>query len=483
MISLALQYAKHRALTILGAQTVYERGFYEGGKKTKANSDFWNANSDFETTASPDRDTLRARARWLSANNAIMDNIDNAILNNVVGTGIRLQSNVDGKKKFNDEVEERWKNWSKKSNCDLTKRLSFQDMQRVILRTRMVDGEIFIYKIITKEGLKLQLIESDNLDASRPDGGVELGSFGEVINYHFKDKDNNTQTIPAVSMINYYMTDRASQYRGVSEYKQSILDIKNFSAFQSAVIMAQRARANIAYTVKQGGNPSNFGGETASKIHNINGVSVYYMNKGEEIGKLDPDGSPTDYTQFSEITIRSIATARKVSYELAFRDYSKVNFASSRASLLQDHKRFDHEQLHMVENILDEIYTEWLTIEVMSGRIKANGFIKDPVKWNRPKWVFPKRDMVDPLKEVTAIEKEIKLNLTTETDVASARGQDYEEILTKKAEEMKLKEKLGVPDLTLLPFADEESGVSDSGNPSDFDENPTGDESKKKDKK
>lgn len=459
------------------------RGFYEGGKKTQANKDFWNANSDFETTASPDRDTLRARARWLSANNAIMDNIDNAIINNVIGNGIRLQSNVEGKKKFNEEVERLFKEWSKAKNCDLTKRLSFSDMQRTILRSRMVDGEIFIYKFVTKEGLKLQLIEADSLDASRDDGGVELGSFGEVVKYHFKDKNDKVIVIPAENIINYYMCDRPSQYRGVTEYKQSILDIKNFSAFQSAVIQAQRARANIAYTIKQGGNPNNFGGEPESKIHQINGVSVYYMNKGEEIGKLDPDGSPTDYTQFSEITIRSIATARKVSYELAFRDYSKVNFASSRASLLQDFKRFDHEQNHLTDYILDDIFQEWLTIEILSGRIKANGFIKDPSKWMKPKWVFPKRDMVDPLKEVTAIEKEIKLNLTTETDVASARGMDYEEILTKKANEMKLKEELGVPDLTLLPFADEETGVSDSGNPSDFDENPTGDENEKKEGK
>ncbi len=80
-----------------------KRGFYEGGKKTLVNKDFWDATADFESTAEPDRDTMRARARWLSGNNAIMANIDNAIINNVIGTGITLQSNT-GKKRFDDEV-------------------------------------------------------------------------------------------------------------------------------------------------------------------------------------------------------------------------------------------------------------------------------------------------------------------------------------------------------------------------------------------
>ena len=81
-------------LTLGGKKDAYARGFYEGGKITNANKDFWNGTSPFETTAMTDRDRLRARARWLSANNPIMDNIDNAIINNVIGNGITLQSNL-----------------------------------------------------------------------------------------------------------------------------------------------------------------------------------------------------------------------------------------------------------------------------------------------------------------------------------------------------------------------------------------------------
>ncbi len=455
----------------------YKRGMYEGGKTTTANKDFWNATSDFETTAIPDRDKLRARARWLSANNAIMDNIDHAIINNVIGNGIYLQS-ITGKAKFDTDVETLFKRWANDpKQCDSTGRLTFSTMQRMILKSRMVDGEIFIYKRITKDGLKLQLIEADALDYGREDGGIEVDKTGTPINYHFLDKNNKPFKIKSDYIINYYMAERPTQYRGISEYKQAILDIKNFSAFQTASIQGARARANIAYAVKQQGNISGLGVNVEDKIQTINGVSVLYLKNGETIDKLDPDSVATDYVQFSENTIRLIATARKVSYELAFRDYSKVNFASSRASLLQDFKRFDLEQTHIVDYILNDIYRTWIEVEIMRGNLKANGYEKDPYKWLQPKWIMPKRDLVDPLKEVTALEKKIKLNMTCETDIANANGEDYEEIIKKKADEIALKAKYGVPDYTLLEEEDTSDSINDKGDPADYDEQPSGAES------
>lgn len=429
---------------------VNSRAFYEGAKISAVNRDFWNANSSFEVTAVADRATMRARARWLSANNAIMDNIDSAIINNVIGNGIHLQSNT-GKTKFDTDVEIAFKAWaSNKKACDSRGMFNFSTMQRVILKTRMVDGEIFIYKRTTKEGLKLQLIEADALNGNRQDGGIELDSAGVPINYYFLDANNKEFVVKAEYIINYFQAERATQYRGISEYKQAILDIKNFSAFQTASIQSARARANIAYAVESNGNASPYGADIANRVQEINGVSVLYMAAGEKVSKLDPDSVATDYVQFSENTIRLIATARKVSYELAFRDYSKVNFASSRASLLQDFKRFDHEQTHLVDYILNDVFESWLEIEILSGRIKANGYMVDPSKWVKPKWIMPKRELVDPLKEITAIEKKIRLNLTTETDVANSMGEDYEGILIKKAREIELKAQYGIPDYTLI---------------------------------
>ena len=110
---------------------------------------------------------------------------------------------------------------------------------------------------------------------------------------------------------------------------------------------------------------------------------------------------------------------------------------------------------------------------MLAGRIKANGYEKDPLKWEKPKWIYPKRDLVDPLKEITALEKKVKMNITTESDIANSEGEDYEDILRKKAKEMELKAKYGIPDVS---FTDN-GIISPNGTVSDgLDTNMTGSE-------
>jgi len=422
-----------------------KRGFYEGGKKTLANRDFWNANSSFEETATADRDTLRARARWLHENNPIMANIDKAIINNVVGAGIGLQSKT-GNKKLDDLIEKRFKAWSE--SCDITGRLNFADFQRLVIESRMVDGEVFIYKKITNDGLKLQLIEADALDSYQGTSGIELDKDGKPVKYFFKI-NNKSITVPAEHIINYYRIERPTQYRGISEYKQAVLDIKNFSAYQSATVRNARANAEIAYTIETERPTGTFGSVadegTGDELQEINGLMVYYLRPGEKATKHKNDMG-SGYKDFITSTVRMIATARNISYELAFRDYSQVNFASSRASLIQDNKRFDYEQNHIKSYVLNQIFNEWIEIEVSSGSLPINitKWMKDKTQFIVPRWSFPKREWVNPQQDMKAIEKEIELNLTTMSDLAHERGLDFEEVLKTKQKEKELLNKYGL---------------------------------------
>jgi len=436
-----------------------KRAFYEGGRITKANRDFWNANSPFETTASPDRDILRARARWLHENNPIMANIDKTIVNNIIGRGIKLQSKT-GSKRVDEEIEKLWRDWEKRDNCDLTGRLNFGDLQRLILEQRMVDGEIFIYKKITRDKnfpLKLQLIEADRINKFRTDwnviDGIEIDEDGRPVKIHIVNGDYDMKlsyvALSAEDVINYFKAERATQYRGISEYKQAIIDIKNFSAFQTATIQAARARANIAYYVKQEAPPGFANNvvddEDFEKIQEINGVMVHYLRHGEEIGKLDPDVVSGTYGEFVKTVVRMLAVARNVSYELAFRDFSEVNFSSARAAIIQDNKRFDYEQQHIISYVLNPIFETWMDTMVMAGRLKSINpvaYFKNRQKFIKPKWITPAREWVDPLKDMKAIELELALGLTTKSEVIASRGKDFEEVLLQQKREKELEKQI-----------------------------------------
>jgi len=426
-----------------------KRSFYEGAKITTLNKDFLRSNTqDFEELVRLDRKTLRARARWLHENNAIMANIDKTILNNVIGQGITLQSKT-GNKKIDDEIEEKFKEWVKV--CDITNRINFYDLQRVMLENRMVDGEIFIYKKLTKDKyhpFKIQMIESDYIDETSGINGVEVDEFGAVKGYYFRPKNTfKTIFVKNEDVINYFRLERPTQYRGISEYKQAIMDLKNFMAFNSSLIAAVRARANIAYVVKSNSPQHSFTDEEYENLTTINGLSVFYLNANEDIVKLDPDIVSGEYKPFVEVVIRMLSSARNISYELAYRDFSKVNFSSARASIIQDNKRFENEQKHLIDYVLTPIFEEWLEVNVMAGNfksIKPHIFINNRKKFIKPTWIRPAREWVDPLKDIKAIQMELDLGLTTRSEVIASKGKDFEEILIQRQKEEELIKKYGL---------------------------------------
>lgn len=421
--------------------------FYEGGKRTQQNRDFYNANSEFENTATPDRDTMRARSRWLHENNPIMANIDDSIINNVIGKGIIPQPKT-GIKKTDDAISKRWLYFVK--NCNIDQSSKFYQDQKMVLENRMVDGEIFIYKMKTRDGLKLQYLEADALDTSKGNNGITYNENGAASSYHFRH-GFESRTISADKIINYFKKVRPTQKRGISEYKQAIIDIKNFSAFQSATIQAARARANIAYAVESDRDPDAFGKtrDTSNYIDgdivDVNGLMVYYLRSGEDLKALDSSNGGANYKEFVKSCVRLMAVARKISYELAFRDYSEVNFSSARASLIQDNKGFDDDREHIIDNFLEDIYETWLELEIDLGNIKGisrNAYLKNEDKYKKHTWSFPKREWVDPVKDLAAIKLEVSMNLTTISDACTARGGDYQDNLMTLAKEIEMKKEI-----------------------------------------
>lgn len=437
--------------------------FYEGGKYTLANQDFSSASSaQFEQLASQDRDTMRSRARWLSANNPIISNIDETIINNSIGNGLRFQS-VTGDKKVDDEIESLWKDWTEKESFDITGRYHFHDFQRILLGQRMTDGEILVQNVINKNKffpLSLQAIEVDNLDktysplnANNLDSnfvdGVELDRYGKPISYKFNTVYGKQFSVKAKNIINFYKPEnRFSQYRGITEYKRTIMDLKNFAGFNDATIQSARVRANIGYVVEnEGGISRTSTTQDDYELEQLNGVFVEYLRKGEKLHVIDPQSSGTGYSDFVNTTIRMIASARNVSYELAFKDFTKTNFSSARASLIQDHKNFSYNQEHMANYFLNPTFTLFVRTMMMAGNIRTinhNDFWKNQSKYIRPNWVVPERMFIDPLKEIKAIAEEVRLGVTTLSEVAKSKGKDFEELVTQRIKENTLLEKAGL---------------------------------------
>ena len=314
----------------------------------------------------------------------------------------------------------------------------------------MVDGEVLAIKKLTgnkQYPFSLQMIETDRLGTGLTSSlnefhvdGIDLDTLGRPTHYNF-NIINSLQhiKIPANEVIHYFKpTNRTTQYRGISEYKQAIVDLRNLAGYNTSVVKGARARANVAYIVEtndasghsegHSGVFANSGGGTQDKhpsLYDISGIAVEYLNRGETMKTLDASTGGSDHSEFMSTSIRLVSSARQVSYELGFRDYSRVNFASARASRIQDDKRFDAEQVSVTHGFNNPVFSAWLEANVLQGNIKgltAKEFYEE--KYNLvPSWIPPRKDGVNPLQDIRTFEKELSLGLTTRGSYVASKGE------------------------------------------------------------
>lgn len=439
----------------------YKRAFYEGAKQTRLNRDFNISNNHFELQVAGDRDMLRARARWLSANNPICKSIDKSIIKNVVGTGITLQSKIskDEVKNadvLNKKIEVLWNEFTKKENFDITARVSFRQFQKMLLKAKLTDGEILINCVWTKDKkfpIKFQLIEVDQLDTSKNKNGnntvfsgVEIDSVGKPIAYHIKTSINSfkSERFDAKNIIHFYDSERATQYRGITDYAQTINNLKDFAAYNDSEIVKNRVLASFATFIKSTNVGGNMWGDkttgeaqgSTDPIKEITAGMIKYLRPGEEVQSIQSNQLGNSYNDFMVNTTRIIAAGRDISYELAVRDYSKVNFSSARAGLIQDNKRFDDEQMMITEDALVPMFSMFLDAVALSGALQVPGdYWTNKEKYVKATWIMPTREWVNPLQDIKAIREEIDLGITSRTRAAAGKGRNFEDIIDEQVKE------------------------------------------------
>jgi len=440
-----------------------QASYFDGAKPTRKSAEIRIGMGGFEDVAAPDRAEMTSIARWMHENIGTIGNIDNSIINNSLGLGMKLRS-LTTSETVAAEIERKYNlRMNNKDLYDIKGINTGIDAERILMGARMTDGDVIANYVHTNDKynpLKLQFIESSNFDVTVYDdniySGVEVDSYGKPKTYHLYNSALNKQyQLSTEDAILYQKIDnRFSQYRGMSEYRYIISNIRHIHRWQNALLAGAEARASLPYYVSTD-NPAGLAAKhrkdanavANDKLLEINGLSVHYMNKGEELKQLNPSVAGDNYKDFFISVIRQIAVGRKISYELAFRDYSDVNFASSKASLLQDHKTFDYEQLLHVSYFKNPDFEKWLTAMVMSGNmqsIKPSHYLNNKEEYLKKSWIPPAREWVDPLKDIISIKEELALGLTTLTREAGKKGRDIDQLIEETKQEQEKFEKAGL---------------------------------------
>ena len=246
-------------------QALEELRGYDAASHGRLNAGWRVFNESAELTDRYSRDVIRARARDLERNSDIAQSVIHAFRRNVIGKGYKLQPKTESEL-LNDQLEKLWKQWCRKENCDITASQSFNQIMRMAVTRKQVDGGILFIKRYTRGGLvpfKLQMIEVDELDttASIPRhkgntvvGGIEYDPARRAVGYFIQQYDvegwklTTPVYIEAKHVIPYWTKHRPSQLREVSDLSPTITRVRDTNEFITAVSVKERIAACLLYT-------------------------------------------------------------------------------------------------------------------------------------------------------------------------------------------------------------------------------------------
>lgn len=462
---------------------------YRGAEKNRLRGDWKALNGSADADLLGDLPTLRQRSRDLNRNDAHASAITGTVVANVVGTGLRPQSRPDADalaiesknvETFSRLAERAWRRWC--PTADSQNRMDFYEIQALVKRQILENGEVFILPLMIKDepgrrySLALEVIEADRVStplgmASNPNirDGIELGSRGEPIAYHIRKRHpgdvilgqagvadrNEWVRYPAVNkagrknVLHLYAVKRPGQTRGEPFFAPVLSAFKDLGDFMEAEIVAARVAACfVAFVTKSDTNAAFDGTATdaaGNRIESLEPGMVQYLGTGETVDFGDPKRPSGTFEPFVLAVLRSIGASLGLPLELVLKDFSRTNYSSARAALLEARRFFRADQTWLAARLCQPCW-EWVLEEawLREDLPAVDLFGESREDWMRVSWIAPGWGWVDPVKEVESSKQAIEANLSTLADECAAQGRDWEDVLTQKKREQDRRNELGL---------------------------------------
>lgn len=439
---------------------------------------------------------MTARARDLDRNDGTAKSIRTSTLDNVIGPGLRLNAlpeykvlgwTKDYAEEWSSNVESLWRSYSESTDIDYLGQHRFSSQLRLVLSSKIFNGAALALSMWhegdsfreTKYKTCVQLIDIDRM--SNPNGapdsatirhGVEFDKKGRVVAVHIRNahpgdgllagKDGFTWTrVPIRTewgrrrVLHVFEPERVDQSRGVPLLASVLSEFKVLSEYKRSEIQAAAVNALVATTLESTMTAEQiadlFGGDLDDYLSRRNGWHVGLkpgamipLFPGDKLNSHMPARPNAQFGTFMESVLRNIAAGVGIPYELIMKDFSKTNYSSARAAMLEAWRNFQNIRKWMGEYFASPVYELWLEEAISLGDIEAPGFYENRRAYSRCRWIGPGKGWIDPVKEAQASQLRIDNCLSTLEAECSEQGLDWEEVIEQRAREVAKMKALGL---------------------------------------
>jgi lambda family phage portal protein len=235
------------------------------------------------------------------------------------------------------------------------------------------------------------------------------------------------------------------QFRMLDKYQSSELQAAVINAMIAAFIETPMDQDSIVEMF--GGDADQYMQDRNAYIKNrvrLKGGAVMPLFPGDKLSSFAPSRPADGFAPFVEAMSRHVAAALHMPYELLLKDFSKTNYSSARAALLEASRFFNGRRQWLSAQWTQPVYELWLEEVIEAGLIEAPDFYEYRRAYARSRWIGPGRGWVDPVKEAKAAQTRMDIGVSTLENECAEQGLDWEEVLEQRARERERMAELGL---------------------------------------
>jgi len=454
------------------------------------------------------RDLVRNDGLAAGGITRILDNTVGASLRLSANPDYRALAARTGNRKFDSvwaeeyrrTVEALWRGYADDIGRygDVSRQLTVSQQMRLALRHKLIDGDSLVVTYWMPERVgygradyatAFMVVDPDRLsnpfqmvDSKYMRGGVEIDDYGVPIAYHIRKAHQNDWYNSVESMdwervlrededgwnrvIHDFEHDRAGQNRGVGVFTPVLARFKMLARYYGVELQAATIAATFGTYVTSPYDPdqvrealdssdelSAYQGMRADWAEErpamLSGARIPTLAPGESITSVGAAHPHNGFGEFASEMSRTFAAAAGISAEQITQDWSKTNYSSARAALLESWKTLTRRNTEFKIGTATPMFASWLHEAMDRNDLPlpngAPDFMEARTAYSRCDWLGVARGWVDPVKEKQGAILGMDAGLSTLKRECAEQGLDYEEVIQQRAAEVKAFQEAGLP--------------------------------------
>lgn len=401
---------------------------------------------------------LRSFSRHVERNNPTARAAVEALVANVVGTGIALEPDT-GDEAIDKRLSAAWNDFIQ--DCCINGEHDIYWLQGQAMREVVVAGE-FIWRLVVDTGLldegKIPLsvlpLEAEWLHQNANSmgqkdangitwvNGVGINTYGKPVAYRLSNPEmigTEYQEFKANEIIHGFERRRPLQSRGEPWFAPTLEVLQQERDLVDTELKAANNTASIAVAItsEYHDEPDDeTNGSTDDPAHSLKMGGVYRLFPGENVATIKNDRPSQQIAPFRDMLRGDIAAALRVPQRFLDRNVSRANYSSMRCDMLDNDRLLAPVREWFGHATIGRLYKAALPYLALKAGIK--------VPAAKYKLLPDGQPYIDPQKDIAGVKDAISAGLSThETEIAK-RGGDYKKVWQQLAKEQAEKKSIGI---------------------------------------